>query len=366
MKRRHLITNAAIGGAIAATIGSCGPASGPKVTADNLPNITWNMATSWPKSLETLFGTAELISQRVSEMTNGRFQMNLYAAGELVGGLEVMDAVQTGAAQCGHTASYYYIGKSPALAFGTTVPFGLNGQQQNAWLYQGGGLDLIQKIYAGFGIINFPAGNSGTQMGGWYNKEVNSVADLQGLKMRIPGLGGKVMAKLGVNVQNIPGGEVYLALDRGAIDAAEWVGPFDDQKLGLHKAAQYYYYPGWWEPGPSFDLLINLAAWNQLPTEYQEVLKSATAEANLHALAQYDVLNARSLSQLISSGVTLQPYSEEIMAAAKKATEELMNEEASKDATFKGVYEQWKGFRQEIYQWHQINELSFAEFSFGS
>ena len=366
MKRRHLIANAAIGGAIAATIGSCGPASGPKVTADNLPNITWNMATSWPKSLETLFGAAALISQLVSEMTNGRFQITPYAAGELVGGLEVMDAVQTGSVQCGHTASYYYIGKNPALAFATSIPFGLNAQQQNAWLYHGGGLELMQKIYANFGIINFPAGNSGTQMGGWYNKEVNSVADLQGLKMRIPGLGGKVMDKLGVNVENIAGGEVYLALDRGRIDAAEWVGPFDDQKLGLNKAAKFYYYPGWWEPGPSFDLLINLQAWNQLPKEYQEILKTAVAQANINALAQYDALNSQALEQLISSGINLKPYSQEIMAAAKKATEELLDEEASKDANFKEIYQQWKAFRKQIYQWNQINELSFSQFSFGS
>ena len=364
MKRRHLIANAAIGGTIAATIGSCGPASGPKVTADSLPNVTWNMATSWPKSLETLFGAAELITQRVSAMTNGRFQITPYAAGELVGGLEVMDAVQTGSVQCGHTASYYYIGKKAALAFGTSIPFGLNAQQQNAWLYHGGGLELMQKIYSEFGIINFPAGNSGTQMGGWYNKEVNSVADLQGLKMRIPGLGGKVMAKLGVNVQNIPGGEVYVALDRGAIDAAEWVGPFDDQKLGLNKAAKFYYYPGWWEPGPSFDLLINLQAWNQLPTEYQEVLKTAAVEANLNALAQYDALNSQALAQLISSGTNLQPYSAEIMEAAQKATAELLDEEASKDSQFKEIYEQWKGFRQQVYEWHKINELSFGQFSF--
>ncbi len=365
MKRRQLVTNAAIGGAIAATIGACGPASGPQVSADSLPNITWNMATSWPKSLETLFGTAELMTKRVAEMTNGRFKITPYAAGEIVGGLEVMDAVQTGSVQCGHSASYYYIGKNSALAFGTSIPFGLNAQQQNAWLYHGGGLELMQKIYATFGIINFPGGNSGAQMGGWYKKEVKTVADLQGLKMRIPGVGGKVMAKLGVNVQNIAGGEVYLALDRGAIDAAEWVGPFDDQKLGLNKAAKFYYYPGWWEPGPSFDFLINLSAWNQLPKEYQEVLKTATFESNLWSLAKYDVLNSQALTELISSGTILQPYSAEIMQAAQKATEELLNEEASKNPTFKEVYEQWKAFRQQIYQWNKINELSFSQFAFG-
>ena len=365
MKRRHLIANAAIGGTIAATIGSCGPASGPKVTADSLPNVTWNMATSWPKSLETLFGAAEIISQRVSAMTNGRFQITPYAAGELVGGLEVMDAVQNNSVQCGHTVPAYYIGKSSALAFATTIPFGLNSQQQNAWLYHGGGLELLHKVNAKFGIINFPAGNTGTQMGGWYNKEVKSVADLQGLKMRTPGLGGKVMAKLGVNVQNIPGGEIYLALDRGTIDAAEWVGPYDDRKLGLNKAAKFYYFPGWAEPGASCDLQINLQAWNELPTEYQEVLKSAAVQANIMTLAQYDALNATALAQMISSGTQLKSYSPEIMQAAQKATQELLDEEARKDAQFKEIYDQWKAFRQQVYQWHKVNEMTFNQFSFG-
>jgi len=266
VKRRKLLQQVSVGAISATVIGACSRATtGPATQAGNLPRIRWRMATSWPKSLDTIYGGAETLSQRVREMTDGRFVITPFAAGELVPGLQVLDAVQSGTVQCGHSASYYYIGKNPALAFGTTVPFGLTAQQQNAWLYNAGGLEAMQKLYADFNIINFPAGNTGAQMGGWFKRPINTVSDLKGLKMRIPGLGGKVMASLGVNVQVLPGGEIFLALDRGALDAAEWVGPYDDEKLGLNKAAQYYYYPGWWEPGPSFDLLVNRSEWQKLP-----------------------------------------------------------------------------------------------------
>ena len=324
------------------------------------------MATSWPKSLDTIFGGAETISKRVSEMTNGRFTITPFAAGEIVPGLQVLDAVQAGTVECGHSPSYYYVGKNPALAFGTSVPFGLTGQQQNAWLYHGGGLEAMQKLYSDFNVINFPAGNTGAQMGGWFKRDIKSVADLKGLKMRIPGLGGEVMTRLGVNVQVLPGGEIYLSLDRGAIDAAEWVGPYDDEKLGLHKAAQFYYYPGWWEPGPTLDVQINQSAWMRLPKEYQEILKTAAMEANLNMLAKYDALNREALQRLVSGGTKLTPYSPEILQAAQKASLDIFAENAGKDVTFKQIYEQWKGFRDQIYKWNQVNELSFANFAFSS
>jgi TRAP-type mannitol/chloroaromatic compound transport system substrate-binding protein len=361
MKRRQVIQNAAIATVTTATLASCSrPGKSPGVTT-GLPNVRWRMATSWPKSLGTFIG-AETVSQRVKEMTNGRFRITPFAAGELVPGLQVLDAVQGGTVECGHTSSYYYIGKNPALAFATSVPFGLNAQQQNAWLYHGGGLEAIQKIYTSFNVINFPAGSTGAQMGGWFKREIKSVADLKGLKMRIPGLGGQVMSRLGVNVQVLPGGEIFLALDRGAIDAAEWVGPYDDEKLGLNKAAQFYYYPGWWEPGPTLDVLVNLNAWNRLPKEYQEVLKAATYEANVNMLTQYDALNGQVLSKLVASGTKLVPYSQDILQAAEKISFEIFAENASKDANFKQVYEQWKGFREQIYNWNRVNELSFANF----
>lgn len=364
MKRRQLLVNTAIGTASAAALSACSRARNSSTGQANAqPTVRWRMATSWPKSLG-LFHSPDTISKRVREMTNGRFTITPFAAGELVPGLQVLDAVQSGTIECGHTASYYYVGKNPALAFATTVPFGLTAQQQNAWLYHGGGLEAMQKLYADFNVINFPAGNSGAQMGGWFKREINSVADLNGLKMRIPGFGGEVMTRLGVNVQVLPGGEVYLALDRGAIDAAEWVGPYDDEKLGLNKAAQFYYYPGWWEPGPSFEALVNRNAWDRLPKEYQEIFKSAAAEANISMLAYYDALNREALQRLVAGGTKLIPYSKELMQVAQKAAFELFEESSSKDATFKQIYQQWSGFREQVYKWNQVNELSFANFAF--
>ena len=334
----------------------------PGVQAESLPRLRWRMVTSWPKSLDTIFGGAQTICDRVRAMTGGKFDIEPYAAGEIVPGLEVLDAVQNGTVECGHTASYYYVGKNSALAFGTSMPFGLTAQQQNAWLYHGGGLDAMHKLYSDFNVISFPAGNSGAQMGGWFKREVRSLGDLNGLKMRIPGLGGKVMASLGVNVQVLPGGEVFVALDRGAIDAAEWVGPYDDEKLGLNKAASFYYYPGWWEPGSSFEVQINRAQWDKLPTEYQEILKTAAMEANLNMLAKYDALNRDALQSLIDSGTKLTSYSPEVLQAAQKAAFEIYEENANQSPAFKEVYEQWNNFRSSVSQWNKINELSFSSF----
>jgi TRAP-type mannitol/chloroaromatic compound transport system substrate-binding protein len=253
------------------------------------------------------------------------------------------------------------VGKSPVTAFGTALPFGFTAQQQNAWLYEGGGLAKMQEIYAKlFNVIQFPAGNTGVQMGGWFRKEINTVADLQGLKMRIPGLGGQVMAKLGVTVQTLPGGEIFQALQTGAIDAAEWVGPYDDEKLGLQKAAQFYYYPGWWEPGPTLEVEINLDEWNKLPAFYQEVIKTSAYVANMTMLARYDARNNDALGRLVEGGAQLRGYSQEIMDAAEVASFELYDELAGKDADFAAVYEEWKAFRTRIYAWHNINEGSFS------
>ncbi|NET72988.1 MAG: TRAP transporter substrate-binding protein [Sphaerospermopsis sp. SIO1G2] len=374
MKRRQIIKTGAISTATAALTAACAKAnttSQANITSEanttsqttgSLPRVKWRMTTSWPKTLGTFRG-AETIANRVKEMTAGRFTITPFAGAEIVPGLQVLDAVQAGTVQCGHTASYYYIGKNSALAFATTVPFGLNGQQQNTWLYHGGGLEAIRKIYADFNIINFPGGNTGTQMGGWFKKEIKSVADLKGLKMRIPGLGGEVMSRLGVNVQVLPGAEIYLALDRGTIDAAEWVGPYDDEKLGLHKAAQFYYYPGWWEPGATLDVLVNLDAWNKLPQEYQAIFKTAAFEANMNMFNEYDFLNSQALSQLLASGTKLTAYTPEIMQAAQKAALEILAEKASENPSFKQVYEQWQKFKNQISNWNQVNELTYNNFS---
>lgn len=369
MKRRQLILGSA------ATIGTLGLGGCIRIrrampqgrtTDSSLPRVEWRMTTSWPKALDTIYGGADTICQRVVQMTDGRFRITPYSAGEISPPLQVFDSVQKGSVECGHTASYYYIGKNPVFAFGTSVPFGLTAQQQNAWLYQGGGLEVLRQVYADFGMLQFPAGNTGAQMGGWFKREVNSLADMKGLKMRIPGLGGKVMERLGVNVQGLPGSEIYLALDRGVIDAAEFVGPYDDEKLGLHKTAKYYYYPGWWEPGPTLEAQVNRSAWDKLPKEYQEVFSTACYEANLTMMARYDALNQQALARLVAGGTQLRSYSQEILAAAQKAAFEIYEEDARKDSGFKQVYDQWKQFRKQVYDWNKVNELSFSDFAMGN
>lgn len=367
MKRRNLLNCLALGTASGTTLAACSqfaaqPDSTPPVSSQ--PIVQWRMATSWTKSLDIVFSMVELICQRVSRATNGRFIITPYEAGEIVPGLEVLDAVSQGTAECGHTASYYYLKKNAALAFATTVPFGLNAQQHAAWLYFGDGLEVIQKLYADYGVINFPAGSTGAQMGGWFTQEIASVDALKGLKMRIPGLGGQVMERLGVDVQVLAGDEIFAALESGAIEAAEWVGPYEDEKLGLNRIAPFYYYPGWWEPGTTYEVQVNRTAWDKLPAEYQAIFQSAAAEANLKMQPKYDAANGEALERLILRGTKLMPYKPEILQAARQAAFDLYEETAKTDATFKSVYEQWKVFRQQVYRWNQINELSFSSFAF--
>jgi TRAP-type mannitol/chloroaromatic compound transport system substrate-binding protein len=377
MNRREFMQNLAIrttaatalGVAVGCTAQQAGTpvAQTPEAIAQDtsLPDLTWDMPTSWPTALDTIFGGAQAFADAVSAMTGGKFVISPRAAGEVAPGTEVLNVVQEGAFPIGHTASYYYIGKSPVTAFGTCLPFGLNAQQQNAWLYEGGGLQLLQEAYGRlFNVIQFPAGNTGVQMGGWFRREINTVADLQGLKMRIPGLGGQVMARLGVTVQTLPGGEIFQALQTGAIDAAEWVGPYDDEILGLHNAAQYYYYPGWWEPGPSLEVEVNLDEWNNLPAIYQEVIKSAAFVGNVTMLARYDARNNQALRSLLDQGVQLRAYSQEILEAAEQASFELFDEVAAGDADFKTIYDAWLQFREDIYAWNNINEGSVSRYAY--
>lgn len=366
MKRRFLLKTTSVATATAALTACNPPHSQPKLTqppSPSQPSFRWRMATSWPKSLNIVFGTAELICRRVGELTNGRFAITPYAAGELVPGLEVLNAVSAGTVECGHTASYYYINKNPALAFGTTIPFGLNAQQQNAWFYHAGGLEAMHKLYAEFSIINFPAGSTGAQMGGWFVSPIQRSADLKGLKMRIPGLGGQVMTRLGVEVKVLLGEEIFAALEQGNIQAAEWVGPYEDEKLGLNRVAPYYYYPGWWEPGTTYEIQINRNVWNQLPKDYQGILQAAVAEAHGDMLSQYDAANGAALERLVLTGTKLLPFSLEILQASEKAAFELYEETATANKSFKEIYENWKAFRRQVYQWNRINELGFANFA---
>jgi TRAP-type mannitol/chloroaromatic compound transport system substrate-binding protein len=333
--------------------------------SSSMPAIEWEMATSWPVALDTIFGGAVTTAERVAAMSGGMFQITPRAAGELAPGTQVLDVVSQGAVAAGHTASYYYVGKSPVTAFGTSLPFGFTAQQQNAWLFEAGGLAALQEVYANlFNVIQFPAGNTGTQMGGWFRREINTVADLNGLKMRIPGLGGQVMTKLGVTVQVLAGGEIFQALQTGAVDAAEWVGPYDDEKLGLNQVAEFYYYPGWWEPGPSLEVEVNLDEWNSLPVEYQEFLKTASHEANTIMLSRYDARNNEALGNLIAGGTQLRAYSPDILEAAEAASMELYAEFSATDADFASIYESWSAFRDRIYSWHRTNQSAFEQFVF--
>lgn len=365
MNRRDFLKTAGLGVAASALAACASPATAESTgTSDSdLPVLDWQMATSWSTGLDVLFGATQRFAERVSALTGGKFTITPRAGGELAKATEVLDVVSAGAVPIGHTASYYYIGKSWVMAFGTSLPFGLTASQQNAWLYYGGGLQLLQEYYAKkFNVIQFPAGNTSTQMGGWFRKQINTVADLQGLKMRIPGLGGQVMSALGVQVQNIPGGEIFQALETGAIDAAEWVGPYDDEKLGLHKATGFYYYPGWWEPGPTVELQINLDEWNKLPAPYQAAIQAAATEINVTMAAQYDAVNGEALERLIKGGVVLSAYSDEIMLAAEEKAFELYKAKAEEDVEFKDIYEQWIAFRERVSKWSFTNEFSLLKF----
>src|SRR5450830_2053675 len=304
MKRRQFLKTAGIGFAAAAV-------ASPAI-AQSMPEISWRMATSWPKSLDTLYGGAEQVAKRVSAATGGKFTIKVFAAGEIVGGLQVLDAVQNGTVECGHTATYYYFGKDPTFALSCAVPFGPNSRQQNAWMYHGGGLELMREFYKGYNVMQIPAGNTGCQMGGWFRKEIKTVADLKGIKFRVSGYAGLALGKLGVVPQQLAGGDVYPALEKGTIDGAEWVGPYDDEKLGFYKVAKYYYYPGWWEGGTALHFYINTDKWAALPKAYQSLLTTAAGYTNMDVQAKYDARNPLALKRLVAAGTQLRPFSTEI------------------------------------------------------
>jgi len=331
--------------------------------ASDLPEIEWDLATSWPISLDTIYGGAEFFAQQVTAMTGGRFTINAAPGGDLVPALEILQSVQSGAVNAGHTASYYYRGLDEICGFGTAIPFGLTARQQNGWLYEGGGLEMLQDIYRErFGVIQFPAGNTGCQMGGWWKTEINSLADLQGLRMRIPGGGGLVMERLGVSVQVIPGGEIYQSLETGAIDAAEWVGPYDDLVQEFNKVTSFYYYPGWWEPGPSLEVQFPVEQYDVLPEEYKMVLQNAAAFANHQMLAKYDLLNPPALQDIIDDGnITIAPFPDDILDAAETASLEIQEENASGDEAYRSVLDNWLSYREGVGTWHGINEKAMLD-----
>lgn len=349
MKRRAFLKSSAA--ALALT-----PAA-PAI-AQTQPTVKWRMASSYPKSLDILQGSTVRVARRVAELTDGHFQIQTFAAGEIVPPLQVLDAVQNGTIESGGTPSFFYVGKDPTFAFDTAIPFGLNTRQQTAWVMEGGGLQLMRDFYKDYNVIHFPAGNTGAQMGGWFRKEIKTLEDLRGLKMRIAGLGGQVIARLGVVPQNIPPGDLYAALERGTIDAAEWIGPHDDERLGFAKIAKYYYYPGWWDPCAQTNVFVNLDHWGKLPKTYQAALEVACAEVHGWMVAAYDAKNTAALRRLVAAGAQLRPFAPEILMAAGKTAFALYDEIAAKNAKFKRIYEAWKGFRDDQLLWFGIAENS--------
>ncbi|MDA0327639.1 MAG: ABC transporter substrate-binding protein [Gemmatimonadetes bacterium] len=363
MKRRDFLKKAGTGAAGVAALGACGSEGGAaagQTGGIDGPRVDWRLATSFPPSLDLLHGAGVRVARRVEELSGGNFTIRVYAAGEIVPALQVMDAVMQGTVQCGVSPGYYYIGKNPALAFDTAIPFGLTTRQQYAWMTHGGGLDLINAIYADFGIISFVANSTGGQMGGWFREPVNSLSELAGLRFRIPGIGGEIMSRLGVTVQNLGAPEIYPALERGAIDATEWVGPYDDEKLGFYQVAKNYYYPGWWEPGVTMGLLINLEAYNELPTVYQHILQAVAGETFADRLAAYDHANPLALQRLVRDhGVIVREYSPDIMDAAWRESNAFLEEQSAADATFRRVHESYKAFRETQWSYARGNELAY-------
>jgi TRAP-type mannitol/chloroaromatic compound transport system substrate-binding protein len=355
MKRRDFIKVTGLGVAGAATLAA------PAI-AQSMPEIKWRMTTSWPKSLDTLHGGAELMAKAVGEATDNKFQIQTFAAGEIVPGLQVLDAVQNGTVEMGHTASYYYFGKDPTFTFGSSVPFGPNMRLNQAWYVIGGGKEILNEFYKSYNVTSLLAGNTGCQMGGWFRKEVNTVDDLKGLKFRIGGFAGRVLQKLGTVPQQLAGGDIYPALEKGTIDAAEWVGPYDDEKLGFYKVAPHYYYPGWWEGGPMLLAMINLDKWNALPKYYQSVLEQAGHIANNWMMARYDQANPMALRKLLASGTKLHAFPPPVMEASFKAAKELHSEVAAGNANFKKVYESLSSFSNNGYAWFQVAEIGYDNF----
>lgn len=354
MKRRNFLSTAAVG-TIAA--GLAAPA-----IAQTAPKVSWRLTSGFPKVTDAIYGAADELAKTVSEATDGNFQIQPFPAGEIVPMPEAADAVGSGTVEMTHTASYYYWGKDPTYALGTAVPFGLNARGMNAWNYHGGGIDMMNTFYAKQNLICFPGGNTGAQMAGWWRKEINSLADLQGVKMRIGGMGGKVMEALGVVPQQLPAAEIYPALERGTVDAGEFVGPYDDEKLGLNKVAPYYYYPGFCEGGATLHFMINLDSWNSLPPAYQTILKAAAAAADVSMLAKYDYLNPGALRKLIAGGAQLRPFPEDVLKAAFDASNTLYATLSAENADFKMIYDSQTAYRNEANLWNQVAEYTFDTF----
>ncbi len=353
MDRRSLIKQAGIAGVLAAGVA-------PAVHAQ--ATIRWRLASSFPKALDTIYGGAEVFAKKVGEMSGGKFTISTHPAGELMPAFGVVDGVQNGTVECCHTAPYYFFGKDETFALGCAIPFGLNSRQMTAWIYQGNGGKLMREFYAGYNIVNFAAGNTGAQMGGWYRKQIKSVKDIKGLKMRIGGFAGKVLERMGGVPQNIPGGEIYQALEKGTIDAAEWVGPYDDQKLGFYKVAPFYHYPGWWEGGPQLDVFVNSKAYEALSAENKAIVEAAAAFTHTDMQAKYDAKNPEALKQLVANKAKVLPFSKDVLDLAFKESMALYSDIAAKNPNWKKVYTDYSNFRRDQNLWFRFTEARFDSF----
>lgn len=356
MQRRSFLKQAGLG-AVAGSAAVAAP-----VFAQDAPTLNWRMASSFPRSLDALFGTGEIFCKYVNEATGGKLNIRHFPGGEIVPALQVMDAVSNNTIECGHTVSYYYYGKDPAFCFDTTVPFGLNARQMNAWMFNGDGMKMTREMFAPHKIINFPMGNTGVQMGGWYRKEIKTVEDLKGLKMRTAGFAGEILSRLGVVPQQLAGGDVYPSLEKGTLDAVEFVGPYDDEKLGFNKVAKYYYYPGWWEGGPQVALYLNQGAWEGLPKNYQTIIEAASRVAHVAMTARYDAENPGALRKLIAGGAELRPFPRSVMDASYEAAQTVYKEFSDKDPKFKALYESYMGFRDSVVPWFRLAEGSYDQY----
>ncbi|MBE7369987.1 TRAP transporter substrate-binding protein [Ramlibacter pallidus] len=353
MDRRSVLRGAGLAGVLAA-------AAAPAVHAQ--PAVRWRLASSFPRSLDTIHGAAVVFAQKVRQLSGGRFEVSVHAAGELMPAFGVVDGVQKGVVEAAHTAPYYFHEKDETFAIGGAIPFGLNSRQMSAWTFEGNGRKLMREFYALFDMTSFPCGNTGAQMGGWMRQEIRSTLDLQGLKMRIGGFAGKVLERLGGVPRNLPAGEIYHALEKGTIDAAEWIGPYDDQKLGFHKVAPYYYYPGWWEGGLQLDLYVNLRAYEALSPEYKALVELAATYAHVETQAKYDARNPAALKQLVAAGAKLRPFPPDVMTQAFRESRALYDEISRRNENWRRVYSDYAKFRSEQNMWFRFTEATYDRF----
>lgn len=354
MNRRKFVKTAGLAGILAA-------ASAPAIVHSR-EKIRWRIASSFPRTLDTVYGGAEVFVKNVAEATDGNFEISVHPAGELVPAFSVVDAVQQGTVDVAHTCGYYFVGKDETFAIDTSIPFGMNARQMNAWMNDGNGMKLLREFFAQYNIVNLPVGNTGAQMGGWFRREIRSISDLNGVKFRIGGFGGRVFSELGVVPQNLPGGEIYTALDRGTLDAAEWIGPYDDLKLGLHKVARYYYSPSWWEGSTQFSMYINSAKWNGLTREYQSILRQAAADANTVVMSRYDARNPAALRQLIAEGAQLRRFPKEVMDESFKARNKIYEQLMDTNANWKKIYPDYAKFLADSYQWQPVADGIYDQY----